>query len=84
MNKKQLLEHMRERFEDELEFGGKSWDLCDLAEEVEMTVLELFDFDHDTGLIFQLQQDGEVSVYRDRDDPGKSSVVLNGARLVWE
>lgn len=84
--KKSLLEHLREEFEDDLEFGGKSWWRNDLAESLEMQPNELFDRDHDTGLLFQLDQDGDVECSWCQRDEGTWDylITLNGGRVTWD
>lgn len=86
ITKKTLLTLLREEFQDEFEFGGKTWWREDLAQQFELTPEQLFDRDHDTGLLFELKEDGELSAdWRQRRDGSYDYLVsLKGQRIEWE
>ncbi len=86
MTKGALLEWLREDFEDNLDTGGTTWWLKDLAERLEVSVQSLVDRDHDTGLLFELEQEGHLSYSWLERNAGEFDYLigLNGGRIEWD
>lgn len=79
--KKRVLEHLRDLYGDE----GPGWvtSTADISEELEIPELELYDHQHDTGILFELMREG--SVYRcDGRTRATWSWQAAGARIVWD
>lgn len=53
--------------------------VAELATALKCETKELFDGDYDTGVLFELSQDGHVGFTSD-----KSCVYANGGRYVWD
>jgi hypothetical protein len=86
MTKGYLLEWLREDFEDNLDTGGSTWWLKDLAERLEVSAQSLVDRDHDTGLLFELEQEGHLSYSWLERNKGEFDYLigLNGGRIEWD
>lgn len=86
MEKGFLLEWLREDFEDNIDTGGQTWWLKELAERLEVPVISLLDRDQDTGLLFELEQDGDLSYSWLERDKGEFDYLigLNGGRIEWD
>lgn len=80
LTKDRLLHQLREEFEDELDFGGKTWWLTDLAEELGVHCNQLL------SLLTYLQDEGKLSVYRSerRADVFDYFINLCGFRAEWD
>ncbi len=86
MTSKELLKNLREEYADNIDVGGITWWLTSLAEQLEMTPKELYDVDTDSGLLFELEQAGDLRLSLTERKPNEFDylILLNGPRIVWD
>lgn len=74
-----VLEYLRALYEDDYDMSNPS--TGEIADELSLTIKDLFDPDYDTGILFNLSQEGWVWKFKDGN---RYYWQAAGARTVWD